>query len=198
MCNGNSMENLHYSRHEFDLLEPPKAPRIRLRHATIADLASARDFAQSELPGNIAAGAVLEMAIAHNPDNLLVFARNDQIAGIWAMLMLDPMGVEQLLLGEFNTIDPEFQYLTPDGRTPVAIYMWAVVAPGMAAEGIRHVSRFLRQPRYVRANFFSRPNTDVGVKLNYSLGLRPIQSQTPGLFRYVRLANRAAQLSQAA
>ena len=189
---------MHYSRHEFDLLEPPKTPRIELRRANHEDLATARDFAQGELPGNIAAGEVLAKAIDHNPDNLLAFWRNDEIVGIWAMLMLGPMGVEQLLLGEFETINPEFSYLTPAGETPAAIYKWAVVAPGMAAEGIRHVSRFMRQPRYVRANFFSRPNTDVGKKLNYSLGLSPIDSGTPGLFRYIRLANRASQLSEAA
>lgn len=198
MCNGKLMENIQYSRHEFDLLEPPKVARIQLRTATVEDIDTAREFAQRELPGNIAAGEVLEKAILHNPDNVLAFCRNDKIVGIWAMLMLGPVALEQLLLGEFNAIDPDFRFLTPGGDTPVAIYKWAVVAPGMAAEGIRHVSRFLRQPLYLRTNFFSRPNTDVGVKLNHSLGFRPIESQTPGLFRYIRLVNRASPMSQAA
>ena len=198
MCNGKIMENIQYSRHEFDLLEPPKTARIQLRLATIDDIESAREFAQRELPGNIAAGEILEKAIQHNPDNLLAFCRNGEVVGIWAMLMLGPVALEQLLLGEFNPVDPDFQFLAAGGETPVAIYKWAVVAPGLAAEGIRHVSRFLRQPLYARTNFFSRPNTDVGVKLNYSLGFRPIEAQTPGLFRYTRLVNRTSQMSQAA
>jgi len=198
MRNGKLMENIQYSRHEFDLLEPPKVARIQLCHATVDELAPAREFAQKMLPGDIAAGPVLENAIEHNPDNLLLFCRNGEVVGIWAALMLAPMGVEQLLLGDFNAMDPDFQFLTPGGEVPAAIYKWAVVAPGLAAEGIRHVSRFMRQPRYVHANFFSRPNTEAGVKLNYSVGLRPIESQTPGLFRYIRLANRKPQLSQAA
>src|SRR5215471_7228798 len=186
------------SRHEFDRLEVPARPRIRLHRATIDDIATTRQMAARELPGTVASEDVIARTMSHNRNSVLLFYKNSEVVGIWAMLMLTATGLEALLLGEFDGLNPNPRAIAATNDSPAAIYHWAVVAPGLASEGIRHVSQFLRQPPFRAANFYSRPNTEVGVRLNLGLGFRAISAGTPGLFRYVRLINRTPPMSLAA
>ena len=179
------------SRHEFDRLEVPTRPRIRLHRATVEDIGATRQMAAQELPGAVASEEAIARTISHNRNSVLLFYKNADVVGIWAMLMLTASGLEALLLGEFDGLNPNPKWVAVTGDSPAAIYHWAVVAPGLASEGIRHVSHFLRQPPFRSANFYSRPNTEVGIRLNLGLGFHAIQAGTPGLFRYVRLVNRA-------
>ena len=179
------------SRHEFDRLEVPTRPRIRLHRATVEDIGATRQMAAQELPGAVASEEAIARTISQNRNSVLLFFKNADVVGIWAMLMLTASGLEALLLGEFDGLNPNPKWIAVTGDSPAAIYHWAVVAPGLASEGIRHVSHFLRQPPFRSANFYSRPNTEVGIRLNLGLGFHAIQAGTPGLFRYVRLINRA-------
>ena len=179
------------SRHEFDRLEVPTRPRIRLHRATVEDIGATRQMATQELPGAVASEEAIARTISHNRNSVLLFYKNADVVGIWAMLMLTASGLEALLLGEFDGLNPNPKWIAVTGDSPAAIYHWAVVAPGLASEGIRHVSHFLQQPPFRSANFYSRPNTEVGIRLNLGLGFHAIQAGTPGLFRYVRLINRA-------
>jgi hypothetical protein len=194
----NDFDACAISRHEFDLLEPPARAHIELRRATLDDIEPARTLAESQLPDGVASQNAIARVISRNRDSILLFLRDDRIVGLWAMLMLTAQGLEQLLLGELKGANPGEAAIAAGGETPAAIYHWAVVAPKLAAEGIRHVSVFLRQPLFRRVNFYSRPNTEIGVRLNHGLGFRPIAAGMPGLFRYIRLCNRASQLDRAA
>jgi hypothetical protein len=186
------------SRHEFDRLEIPARPRIRLHRATVDDIGATRQLAAQELPGAVASEEAIARTILQNRNSVLLFYKNSDVVGIWAMLMLTATGLEALLLGEFDGLNPNPKGIAATSDSPAAIYHWAVVAPGLASEGIRHVSQFLRQPPFRAANFYSRPNTEVGIRLNLGLGFRAIRAGTPGLFRYVRLINRTPPLSRAA
>jgi hypothetical protein len=185
------LEQLGYSRHEFDMLQPPKRCRIDLTRATDDELDIITELASRQIPGELAVNDVVRKVTQHNPNNLLVFKQEKLVVGGWSMLMLSAAGLEALLLGEIDLADPNPKYLANPTEAPKAIYVWAVVAPKLAAEGIRHVSKFLRAPIYRQANLFSRPNTDVGVQLNLRLGFKPIGPTAPGYYRYVRLANRS-------
>jgi hypothetical protein len=186
------------SRHEFDRLEIPVRPRIRLRRATVDDIGTTRHMAARELPGMVASEEVIARTMSRNRNSVLLFYKNSDVVGIWAMLMLTATGLEALLLGEFDGLNPNPRTIAATGDSPAAIYHWAVVAPGLASEGIRHVSQFLGQPPFRTANFYSRPNTEVGIRLNLGLGFRPIRAGIPGLFRYVRLINRTPPMALAA
>ena len=190
--------NLTSPKREFDSLEPSKNSKIHVRNAEPANLAEACRIGNDEIPGGVASIPLVRDVITHNPDNAYMFYRNDRIVGFYAMLMLTPIGLEQLLLGEFNGSCPDPICLSTSNEPPAAIYKWAVVAPGLAAEGIKHVSHILRQPKYQKLNFFSRPNTETGVRINLNLGFKPIQCGTAGLYRYIRIVNRVSKMQQAA
>ena len=183
---------------EFDLLKPNKSSRISLRCATVNDVEVVCNMVRHEIPGEVAAAAIVRKAIAHNRNNVLLFCRGKRVVGVWALLMLNALGLEKLLLGELDTLNPSTALLATRMSTPAAIYTWAVVAPGIAIEGVFHLSRFLNQPIYRHANLFTRPVTLEGIRLILGIGFKPIGCPTPGLHRYERLANRAMRLPQAA
>jgi hypothetical protein len=139
----------------------------------------------------------MRLVMGANRNNIVAFTRHGEIAGFYAMLMLTVTGVEALLLGEIDTRDPDARFLAPRLEQPAAIYQWLVVGPGLAAEGVMHVSRFLRHPLSRRANLYSRSITPTGERIATSLGFRRQEGAAlPGLHRYVRLENRRPAFSQ--
>lgn len=198
MSNTNQLANYAEKCCEFDLLTTPKRQKITIRRANHLDLSPVGAFARSTLPEGLAANESVGRVIAHNRNSIMLFERAGEVAGFWAMLMLTPQGLERLLLGELDTLEPDLSSLTRTLEPPAAIYSWAVVAPGLAAEGVFHVSRFLRRPMYRHANMYARPNTEEGVRFNLRLGSRPVPAAETGLYRYVRLANRRDALACAA
>lgn len=183
---------------EFDLLTPPKHNRIDLSFANPSNLDKAFKFAEGKVPGGITRPEVVASVIAHNPKSVFLFWRDDEVVGIYATLLLSPLGLEGLLLGELNTSVPPLDCLAEAGSSPAAIYNWVVIAPGLASEGIQHVSQSLRKPDCMRANLFSRPTSPTGVAINKKLGFVPIFCGTQELYRYTRLSNRTGQFKNAA
>lgn len=186
------------AKREFDLLHPLKNNRTKVRQATEYDVRKACEFSKNKIPNSTTDNSLVKKVIAHNADNIFVFTQNDVIVGIFAMLMLTPLGLERLLLGEFNSRNPDLNCLTKTGEIPAAIYVWSCIAPGLAAGGIRHVSQFLNQPKYHNINIFTCPVTKAGMKIASNLGYQPLPNNNEGLYRYVRLANRDPYLQRAA
>ena len=187
-----------YSKYEFDLLRPPSRPRLSLHHGTADDLKEGASLAARNIPGDLAGLDAVRKVKSRNPNNVLLIKKDEKVVGVWSMLMLNPRGVEALLLGELQATDPSCEYLSAAAESPAAIYFWAIVAPGFASEGVRHIAQFLRQPLYGVSNLFSRPTTDDGVRFHNGMGFRPLGASHPGLYRYVRLANRSVLAGQQA
>ncbi len=187
-----------FSKQEFDLLPAPSSQRVSLHRATFDDLEEGASLATRNIPGDLAGLEVVRKVISRNPNNILLFKRDNKIVGLWSMLLLNPHGIEALLLDELRATDPAREYLSTAAEAPAAMYLWAIVAPGFASEGVRHVAQFLRQPLYAVANIFSRPTTDAGLRFHKGIGFRPIGSSHPGFYRYVRLANRLQPTEQQA
>ena len=187
-----------FGRHEFDRMQPSKSSRLQLVPANNGDIETGWKLANNEIPGKIADISIINHVITYNPNSILLICRDEKIVGIWAMLMLSPIGLEQLLVGELDATKPALNSLTPTDVAPQAIYFWAAVAPGIAAGAVMQISQFLRQPLYRHANCFSRPNTPAGERFNIGMGFKPVECGTPGLMRYVRLANRGETIQQAA
>lgn len=183
---------------EFDSLPPPNDRMIELRRATLLDIPAGRRMADDHLPGELAPFETIERVIEFNPNNVLLIRREGELIGLWAMLMLSALGLEYLLLGELDVRNPNLSALVPKTAAPAAIYHWAIVGPGIGAEGARQVSRYLRQPLFRYSNLFSRPTTPRGLNFMIGLGFMPIRCSTEGLYRYVRCANPKARTAIAA
>ena len=185
-------------KHEFDLLLPLKMCGLEVVRARDEDLTEVCRLSNSNIPNVSVDTWLVGRVVSHNADNVFVFKKNDVIVGVYAMLLLNPLGLERLLLGEFDGTNPDLMCLAKTGESPAAKYLWGIVGPGVAIDGIRHISEFLQQPKYYNINLFARPVTDAGVRLMSNLGYEPIETAGGGLYRYVRLVNREPKLQHAA
>lgn len=186
----NMLYNQNYAKHEFDCLTPSRRSKIELRICTSEHVDRICELTTSEMPVEVASAEAVSKVINRNIESILGFWSEGRMVGVWAMLMLNSIGLERFLLGEFDTLNPVEKCLAETGTKPAAIYVWAVVAKGMAIEGVKHVSRFLADDKYRDINFFSVPVSNAGVRMNRSLGFHQIKTVRPGVDRYVRLENR--------
>jgi hypothetical protein len=174
---------------EFDQLNPRGRARIAVRSATTRELEKLRRISKSQIPETSASLAALKDTQRYNPSSIFVFEHDGRTVGLYAMLMLSCSGLESLLVGDLETGHPDFESLAHPEEKPAAIYKWAVVAPGMAADGIRQISHILLQTKYRNANLYARPTTEEAQKLMRNLGFKPVSAGTTNLHRYVRIAN---------
>ena len=165
---------------------------------TSSELPTVFEIAQKDIPALSAAFPYVEGAISRNAESILVFHRDDMIVGVYAMLLLSASGLERLLLGELDTSAPDIDAIVKSGEEPSAIYNWAVVAHKLAAEGFRHASVYLRQPRFERANIYARGTTPAACRIMEHTGYQLLGGRHTDLYRYVRLANRQSRLPLAA
>ena len=198
MKNNNSYQITEFAKHEFDLLLPAKRNTLEVNAASADDIRIVKELSDVNIQGSCASIEIVRKVVSRNTDNVFVFRKNNEIVGLYAMLMLRPIGLERLLLGEFDGVNPDLMCLSRTGETPAAIYVWSYVAPGLAADGVRYVSQFLQQPKYQDVNFFARPVTKEGVRITLNFGYEPIETAGGGLYRYVRLVNREPKLQRAA
>jgi hypothetical protein len=177
-------------RPDFDDLASLPARRITASPAGWGELGALMDLAVSQIPALAAAGPVVERIREHDRDAIWAFRRNGEVVGAYAMLHLNPTGLRRLLAGSFDAADPSLAWLASPREPVAAIYKWAVVAPGLAAAGIRLVSRHLGGPRYATANLYARATTPAATKLMLNIGFAAMPEVDPLLLGYVRQVNR--------
>ncbi|MGI9416076.1 MAG: hypothetical protein ACR2PM_20565 [Hyphomicrobiales bacterium] len=185
-------------RRDFDQMVPTHHVRMGVAPATCDQLPVIFDLAQREIPVLLAPLQHVERVWSHNRDGVLVFVREEEVVGVYAMLLLNATGVQRLMNGDLDTYSPDLDCISPPAQTPAAIYNWAVVAPGLAAEGLRYVSEYLRQPEYRKANLYARGTTPAACRLMEHLGYKLLGGAHPDLYRYERVANRQPDLPVAA
>ena len=185
-------------RREFDLLVPSNHVDMGVRPAAREDLPVVFEMARNEIPALSAAMPFVVGVVEHNPESILVFHRDDEIVGLYAMLLLSASGLERLLLGELDTSAPDIDAVVGPGVAPAAIYNWAVVARRLASEGFRHTSVYLRQPAYRQANIYARGTTAAACRIMEHTGYQLLEGPHSDLYRYVRMANRQSRLPLAA
>ncbi len=176
-------------KREFDSLAHLPVHRITASPAALAQIPEVVRRAAREIPALAAAEAAVARVQGKDPESVWAFWRGDNLVGLYAMLMLNADGLDRLLAGSFDFAEPPLDGLSEPDTPVVAIYKWAVVARGTAAEGIRAMSRLLQQPRYARANLYARALGEAAQRLDFNLGFRPVH---PGseLLVYVRRCNR--------
>jgi len=194
----NQQEPLRRLNRQFDSVQRPCARGLDVRCLTPEDISRAYRLTVANLPGSRTPIEVVRAVHLRNPANFVGFFRDQELVGIYAMLMLNSAGLEQLLLGELDIETPPTELLASAGEAPACIYTWMVVAPGSVAAGMSRLSYLLQQDPYRFANLYARPATPAGLRMMENFGYRPVSAGMPDLHRYVRIANRSLYLECAA
>jgi len=177
------------ARGEFDLLGNRQSRRVAATHATTSEIPMLVSLAGQAIPALAAAEPAVRRVHARDPETIWTFRFRGEVAGLFALLYLNHVGLQALIETTIDCADPSNDLLCDVGEPVQAIYVWALVAPGIVAEGIQTASRQLQGPRYCRANLYSRPVGAAAERINRHYGFRPIGPAAP-LLRYVRLTNR--------
>ncbi len=168
---------VRFGKHRLDQLDPARIGKhlvmFQPNDAVIEDLMAK---ACLSIPGLAETAEVLKV-VHHNPICMLAVARrqhfheNDPRAeGFIAILPLNRLGLEMLMLGAFNATEPDLRLVARPGERPAGIYMWAVFAPGPLAAGMALFMERMASPEYEGLDLYSRPNTEIGVRFNEVLG----------------------------
>jgi hypothetical protein len=176
---------------EFDLVPLPPRRRLVVGQAKNNEIRPLLRTAEVAIGSALAPESVVaRVALAH-PDSLWTFRKADQIVGGAALLTLNALGLHALLAGELDLGDPPTSFLARPADAPAAIYVWAILGPLIAVEGIAYVIRRLQSDPYRFADIYAIPQTRDGMRFTLGLGFHRVPNHPQDLFRYVRLANRA-------
>jgi hypothetical protein len=162
-------------RPDFDEMALLPARHVVARPAKAEEIGGLTAIAAKAIPALAAAEPVVRRVHRHNPDSIwAVSGRQGPPIGVFAMLLLNRAGLAALHASEFNGADPLTEHLAAPGETVAAVYLWAIVTPGLAIEAFRVISLWLRLPKLHGADVYTRPTTQAGLRLSLRLGFEPI------------------------
>jgi len=138
----------------------------------------------------MASEEVVRRVAAQNPNALWSFSRSDRLVGYLAMLMLNHLGLEALLRDRIDLRDPARTFLANSGDAPAAIYIWGVLAPPIAVDGVAEVMLRLKSAQYDSADIYAFQTTTHGARFQKRLGFELVAGHPRDLYQYTRLANR--------
>jgi hypothetical protein len=174
---------------EFQDIMRLRSGRTVVRRIRPEDIGPLLAAARRVIGARMASEEVVRRIAASQPDALWTFCRKDRVVGYLAMLMLNCNGLEVLLSDTFDFCDPPLSLLANSDDTPAAIYIWGVLAPPLAVDGVAEVMSRLRSDKYNSANIYAFQNTVQGARFQRRLGFAPVLGHPRNLYRYVRLCN---------
>jgi hypothetical protein len=175
-------------RHEIDLLQP--FPGLDVSPARPDEIQGMIGLAKQSIP-DIGVNEETALRVSrHNPDSFWAIRQRERIIGGVAYLFLNEAGLDSLLLDEINFADPDLKLLTKPSEEAAAIYIWAALAKGRAALGLGAPCTRLREWPYARADYYTQPNTDEGMRFDMQLGFSRTPSFQRDLWIYRRRINR--------
>ena len=147
---------------------------------------------------------VVRRVVSQNPDSLWAIARKDRFDashpsadGFVAFLMLNDAGLNRLVAGEFDALDPDPKCLASQNERPAAIYVWALHARGTLAAGISLVFEKISSPKYAGVDLYARAVTPDGHRfleaIGFKLGVRLSGIFAPSLHVFRRAQNQRQQ-----
>ena len=168
----------HFGKYKLDELDSSRMARhLIFFDPDEGEIARLMEKARASVPGLGKTGTI-QNVLRHQHGHMYAVARKSRFnpaapvgEGFIMILLLNEIGMMQLALGTINGPDPDFRLLAKPHERPAGIYMWCVFAPGPLAGGLALFMDRMSMPRFADVNIYSRPNTDVGVRFNETLGL---------------------------
>ncbi len=182
-------------RHE-PFIPLPDGTLILVRRPTDTEIDNIHGLTRAELEVSTVPLHVIKAVHKHNKDTLWgVYhasedspeARRDaRMVGYYGFLHLTQAGRDQVERAEFDAGDPPLELIVPHGERPAAIYIWAVVAKGVARYGTPLTARGLGRDLYGGVPIYTTAGTMGGLSSIKGYGFaaaRPAQEGLGHLFR---------------
>jgi len=126
-------------------------------------------MAASEISAGVASLEVVQSVYGHNPLSFWAFMRSTdesrsdaELVGFCAFLPLNSEGLAALRSGVLDAGTPNLGHLAGRAETPVALYIWAIVARGTADLGGKLMGHAIGLDLYERLPMFGTVGTESG------------------------------------
>lgn len=141
------------------------------------DLEEAQELATRLMEHKVASLETYLRVQQVQPAAVLVARDEGRIAGVVGVLFLRPAGVEQILDGVFDALDPPTEVLTAEGECPAALYAWGVAASTkVGSQAILVGGRAVRLELFPTITGFTRAVTGAGRHVALTrYGYRPLR-----------------------
>ena len=145
--------------------------------ASVDDLLEAQDLATRLMEHKVASLETYLRVQAIQPAAVLVAREAGHVTGVAGMLFLRQAGVDQILDGVFDALDPADDLLTAEGEHPVALYAWGVAAATkLGGQAILGGGRAVRLQLFPTITGFTRAVTGAGRHVALTrYGYRPLR-----------------------
>jgi len=168
-----------HGKHKLDELDATRVAKHLVSFEPSEEVLTALvETARLSIPGLAPVSEAIKVQ-RHNPLCIMALARKSRFdpshpvgEGFIAILPLNRLGLEMLALGSFDGASPDLRLICKPGEKPAGIYMWGVYGPGPLAAGMALFMEKMSEPPFEDVSFYSRPNTEVGVRFNQVLGFK--------------------------
>jgi hypothetical protein len=165
-----------------------------VRHPTLEDLTNIYTLSLQKIGSKLAPFEFVQSVYTHNPISFWGLYRSlderrldPTLAGYSSYLPLNDRGHAALTAGLLNPKAPELFHLAAAGEAPVALYMWAIVAPRMADLAGALIAYGIGLELYDRLPLYATISTEGGLRsLQKSRRSPLVDTATIGTFFQVR------------
>lgn len=173
------VRDTRHGKHRLDELDAARVAKHLVSFEPSEEVLTALvETARLSIPGLAPVSEAIKVQ-RHNPLCIMALARKSRFdpshpvgEGFIAILPLNRLGLEMLALGSFDGASPDLRLICKPGEKPAGIYMWGVYGPGPLAAGMALFMEKMSEPPFEDVSFYSRPNTEVGVRFNQVLGFK--------------------------
>lgn len=180
-------------RHE-PAVELPDGTIIQVKRPADAEIDNILALTRGELSASTVPLDVIKAVHKHNTDTLWgVYRASDaskrdlRIIGYYSFLHLNEEGRARLEQNTFDGSHPDLSLVVPTGERPAAVYVWAVVARGVARVGTPLICRALGRNTYGGVPIYATAATTGGLNAAKRYGFGGAHEAEGGLGHLFRL-----------
>jgi predicted GNAT family N-acyltransferase len=143
---------------------------VFVRNPSPDELRLTYDMAVAEIGTNVATFGTVQSVYAHNAMAWWSILRatdetrrDARLVGFLSTLPLNEAGLTALRQGTFDAHSPALSHMAPAGENPCALYLWAIVAPGLSDLAGKLLAHAVGLDLYESIPMFGRIGTQAGL-----------------------------------
>lgn len=145
--------------------------------ASYEEIATARAIAARAIPDGVVTVARMQAVQAITKSSIFVAREGAHVVGMTAFFPLRASGMAALEAGQFDTLEPDLEFICPPREAPAGGYAWGFIGLNDKAAGrVVKTCVAVRETLCWALPLYTRAATEAGAKVIFGpLGFRPVQ-----------------------
>ncbi|HEY4944342.1 MAG TPA: GNAT family N-acetyltransferase [Rhizomicrobium sp.] len=155
----------------------PDGKTLAVRQLKVGELESIYALSKEQLKADMAPISAARAVLEHNSDAIWgvheMKGSCETLAGFLSFLLLNEEGAALLERGKLDVLHPDVTYLVPTGERPKIVYVWLIVARGLAGVAVPLTTHAMG-PLYAGLPLYGTAATESGARGFRNFGFRPV------------------------